>query len=44
MGKIRSIWHSCSSVVNGYNDSIDISNEFVNMYDILYESVSYPTE
>ena len=40
ISKIRSKCRSSSSVVNGYNDSTDISNEFASKYNVLYNSVS----
>ena len=40
ISKVRGKGRSNSSVVNGYSDSKDISNEFANNYNILYNSVS----
>ena len=43
--KIRSKCCSSSSVVNGYNDSTDIANEFASEYNVLHNNVSSdPTE
>ena len=45
ISKIKSKCRSSSSVVNGYNDSTHISNEFASKYKVLYNSViSDPTE
>ena len=43
--KIISKCRSSSSVINGYNDSTDIANEFASKYNVLYNSVtSDPTD
>ena len=45
ISKIRNKCHPSSSVINGYNDSTDIANEFASKYDVLYNSVtSDPTD
>ena len=45
ISKIRSKCRSSSSVINGYNDSSDIANEFASKYNVLYNSVtSDPTD
>ena len=45
ISKIRSKCRSSSSVINGYNDSTDIANEFASKYNVLYYSVtSNPTD
>ena len=45
ISKIINQCRSSSSVVNDYNDSTDISNEFASKYNLFYNSVSSdPTE
>ena len=40
ISKIRSKCRSSSFVINGYNDSTDIANEFASKYNVIYNSVT----
>ena len=40
ISKIKSKCSSSFSVINGYNDSTDIENEFASKYNVLYNSVT----
>ena len=40
ISRIRSKCHSSSSVINGYNDSTDITNDFASKYNVFYNSVT----